>query len=89
MSSVNPRGVTFTVYTKEGCPECVQVKRLLDSKQITYTAVDISDDVKRQEFYDANPGVRSMPQVFISGQRVGGMAGVRQALAQIGGSLTA
>lgn len=84
MSSVNPHGVTFTVYTKEGCPECVAVKRLLDAKQITYTTVDISDDVKRQEFYAAHPGVRSMPQVFVNGQRVGGMAGVRQALVQIG-----
>jgi glutaredoxin 3 len=80
---------SFAVYTKEGCPECVQVKRLLESKQIAYTAVDISCEVKRQEFYAANPGVRSMPQVFIGGQRVGGMAGVRQALAQISGSLVA
>lgn len=89
MSSANPHAYPFTVYTKEGCPECVQVKRLLDSKQITYTAVDISCEAKRQEFYAANPGVRSMPQVFIGGQRVGGMAGVRQALAQIGGSVAA
>ena len=64
------------VYTKSLCPNCTSAKQLLKSKGIMYVERDV----------EANPAllddlpVRQMPQIFINGQRVGGLAGLIEAL---------
>jgi glutaredoxin len=45
----------------------------------------MDDEVQRLAFYEkCGPSVRQMPQVFINGQRVGGVNGLQAALAQLG-----
>jgi glutaredoxin 3 len=73
----------ITVYSKDQCQACDAVKRLLTTKGLAFDEIKLDDDAERQRFYDANPGIRQMPQVFIEGQRVGGYAGVQAALAQL------
>jgi glutaredoxin len=44
----------------------------------------IEDESDRMAFYaKCGPSVRQMPQVFINDQRVGGVEGLRAALAQL------
>jgi len=38
----------------------------------------------RQAFYFAYPEVKQLPQIFIEDQRVGGLAGLQQALKDLG-----
>lgn len=38
----------------------------------------------RQAFHFAYPDVKQMPQIFINDQRVGGLAGLQQALKDLG-----
>lgn len=73
----------ITVYSKSQCQACDAVKRLLQTKGRAYTEISLDDEAERQAFYDANPGIRQMPQVYFDGQRVGGYAGVQAALAQL------
>lgn len=57
---------------------------ILKSKSLAYEEIKIDDEAERMVFYEkCGPSVRQMPQIFINDQRVGGLAGLQAALAQI------
>lgn len=76
--------MNITIYTKSNCPNCVTAKQLLKSKLLTYTEMDAEQPPVMEWFARDYPGVRQMPQIFIDGQRVGGLAGLQAALKQVG-----
>ena len=77
--------MNITVYTKSNCANCVSAKQLLKSKGLEYSERDLTSDlVKQAELFAAYPEARQMPQIFIDGQRVGGLAGLQAALKQVG-----
>lgn len=77
--------MNIVIYTKSQCPNCVTAKALMKSKGMDYREVSFDSDlVKQAEFHAAYPDVRQMPQIFIDGQRVGGLAGLQAALKQMG-----
>ena len=60
------------IYTTRVCPYCVAAKRLLGQRGVAYDEVDVStDDSKRQWLVEAT-GRRTVPQIFIRGEPVGG-----------------
>lgn len=71
------------IYTKSQCPNCVSAKTLLKLNGLAYEERDIEDPSWAIEFFTYYPGIRQMPQIFIDNQRVGGLAGLQAALAQI------
>ena len=77
--------MNIVIYSKSNCPNCVTAKRLLDSKGIGYTEFDQeADDIEFRLMLTMHPEVRQMPQIFIEGQRVGGLAGLQAALKELG-----
>ena len=77
--------MNIIIYTKSNCPNCVSAKQLLKSKGLEYSERDLTSDlVKQAELFAAYPEARQMPQIFIDGQRVGGLAGLQAALKQVG-----
>lgn len=61
------------IYTQWGCPYCVRAKALLDAKGVAYTEIDVTmDTAKRREMAERNPGARTVPQVFVNDQALGG-----------------
>lgn len=72
----------ITMYTKSACPNCVSAKQLLKSKGLAFTEADVESNPALLD--DLPPGVRQMPQIWIDGQRVGGIAGLQAALKQLG-----
>lgn len=72
------------IYTKSKCPNCVAAKQLLKSKGLKFIENDMDTESVRQAFYFAYPDVKQMPQIFINDQRVGGLAGLQQALKDLG-----
>ena len=72
------------VYTKSKCPNCVAAKQLLKSKGLKFIENDMDTETVRQAFHFAYPDVKQMPQIFINDQRVGGLAGLQQALKDLG-----
>lgn len=76
--------MNITVYTKSSCPNCVSAKALLKSKNLTFEERSIDDPGEHMAFTMVYPDIRQMPQVFIDGQRVGGLAGLQAALKQVG-----
>lgn len=76
--------MNITVYSKSNCPNCVAAKLLLQTKRLDFTEISLDEEGRRANFMAAYPEVRQMPQIFINDQRVGGLAGLRAALEQLG-----
>jgi glutaredoxin 3 len=61
------------IYTKLGCGYCARAKRLLDQKGVAYDEYDITlGGEKRQEMIQRVPDARTVPQIFIGGNHIGG-----------------
>ena len=61
------------IYTKNNCIWCDRAKLLLDSKDIEFKEIDLSDDQKREKFYNSiGENVKTVPQIYIDNLRVGG-----------------
>jgi len=60
------------VYSTNTCPYCDRAKALLQRKGVTFTEVRVDlDEAKRIEMMERS-GRRSVPQIFINGQSIGG-----------------
>jgi ribonucleoside-diphosphate reductase alpha chain len=60
------------IYGKPNCPECAMAKNLLNSRGVEYEYVDISTTGKSAAEITGRPDVRSLPQVYLNGEYVGG-----------------
>ena len=61
------------IYTKDNCIWCDRAKILLESNEISYNEIDLSDDSERLKFYEKiGDNVKTVPQVFIDDKRIGG-----------------
>ncbi len=55
------------------CPFCVKAKKLLEEKNLEYQEFNIDDSSElMEEMIRKSSGRRSVPQIFINGQHVGG-----------------
>jgi glutaredoxin 3 len=64
--------VPVTVYTTKVCPYCVRAKALLDRRGIPYEEVDVSNDPAKRSWLVEATGRRTVPQIFIGDEAVGG-----------------
>ncbi|MBW4544857.1 MAG: glutaredoxin 3 [Symplocastrum torsivum CPER-KK1] len=61
------------IYTWSRCPFCIRAKALLDEKGVDYTEYCIDgDEVARAQMAKRANGRRSLPQIFINDQHIGG-----------------
>ncbi|GIR79813.1 MAG: glutaredoxin 3 [Alphaproteobacteria bacterium] len=60
------------MYTRPTCFWCVRAKHLLESKGISYRDLDINNDDLRKELKIKAPGIKTIPQIFKDGKRIGG-----------------
>ncbi len=61
------------IYTWAACPFCIQAKQLLSQKEVAYTEYRIDgDEAARTVMAKRANGRRSVPQIFINDQHIGG-----------------
>lgn len=60
------------IYTTAVCPYCVRAKQLLDRKKVSYTEIRVDTDEQKREEMIAKSQRKSVPQIFINGQSIGG-----------------
>jgi len=61
------------IYTWQTCPYCIRAKTLLWWKGVNFTEYKIDgDEAARKAMADRANGRRSVPQIFINKQHVGG-----------------
>lgn len=60
------------IYTTPICPYCVRAKQLLNRKGVSFREIDVSNDPERRAYLVETTGQRTVPQIFIAGQSIGG-----------------
>lgn len=61
------------IYTQFGCPYCHRAVELLRRKSIDFIEYDVTmDRAKRTEMVERRPGARTVPQIFIDNEGIGG-----------------
>jgi len=61
------------IYTTRYCPYCIAAKRLLSSKNVAFTEIDVSGDAAgRNAMVERANGRMTVPQIFIGTTHVGG-----------------
>ncbi|NJM00090.1 MAG: glutaredoxin 3 [Synechococcaceae cyanobacterium SM2_3_2] len=61
------------IYTWQTCPFCIRAKQLLQRKGVEFIEYAIDgDNAARQQMAERAHGGRSLPQIFINDQHVGG-----------------
>ncbi len=64
---------TVEIYTTPICPFCIQAKRLLKKKRVSYTEIDVmGSPERRKEMIERSNGGHTVPQIFIDGKPIGG-----------------
>jgi glutaredoxin 3 len=77
--------MTAIVWSKYNCPYCDQAKALLTQRGIKYEERKIGDGYSREELLEAVPNARTVPQIFINNQLIGGFTELRQHLEETAG----
>ncbi|MGB3512569.1 MAG: glutaredoxin 3 [Microcoleaceae cyanobacterium] len=61
------------IYSWSSCPFCIRAKALLQKKGVDYTDYSIDgDEEARDQMAQRANGSRSLPQIFINDQHIGG-----------------
>lgn len=68
------------VWSKDACPFCVQAKALLEKRGIEYEERNVSRDWTREQLLEAVPDARTLPQIFLDDQHIGGFTDLRSLL---------
>ena len=66
--------MNITIYTTRSCPFCVSAKAWLRDRGFTYTEIPLDDPADRQKFKDENPGMNTVPQIFVDDRHIGGFS---------------
>lgn len=70
------------VWSKYHCPYCDQAKALLTHKGIEFEEKKIGDGYTREDLLEAVPTARTVPQIFLDGELVGGFTELRAKLTE-------
>ena len=60
------------MYTTANCPYCVRAKELLAAKGLSYKEMRVDMDEELRQDMMQKSGRRTVPQIFINGQAIGG-----------------
>ncbi len=64
--------MTFTVYSKKGCPYCTKVEQVLKLAEVKHVIYKLDTDYTREQFYDEFGQGSTFPQVTCDSQIIGG-----------------
>ena len=60
------------IYSRSNCTYCVMATNFFDSKGISYAVYSADDPKIFNEMLERNPQARTVPQIFIDDELVGG-----------------
>lgn len=80
MPCPSSRKITMiTLYSRPNCPQCDQAKQRLQSLDLQFVVVDVSQDTEARTFL-LSQGHRSVPQIYVEDQLLveGGWSGLNK-----------
>ena len=60
------------IYGKPQCPFCEKAKSLCETRGFKYTYKSLGTDYTREELMEQFPNARTVPQIVINGNKIGG-----------------
>ena len=71
--NVRDENIFVEIWTRRGCSACVQAKQFFFSHKIKFEEHKLTSDARTQAYFQQiTNGARTVPQIFIRGQRIGG-----------------
>lgn len=70
------------VWSKYSCAFCEQAKALLKRNNIDFEERKIGEDWTREQLLEAVPTARTVPQIFLNDEYIGGFTELQQRLRQ-------
>lgn len=67
----------IVIFSRDNCTYCTQAKALLDQRGIPFTEIDLDETAKT---FLVSSGLKTVPQIFANGDRIGGFEDLRTAL---------
>ena len=65
--------MNIEIYSADYCPHCTRAKGIFDRYGLSYTEYDITHDMEgRMTAMNRSGGRKTVPQIFIDGQHIGG-----------------
>ena len=71
---------TAIVWSKNACPFCDQAKGLLKMKGINFEERNINKDWTKDQLLEAVPTARTLPQIFLGDNYIGGFTELKKHL---------
>jgi glutaredoxin 3 len=68
-NSASPKVI---IYSKDPCPYCVNAKRLLSNKGVSYEEIDLTDKPEEMQKMKNHFGWKTVPIIVINGKLIGG-----------------
>jgi glutaredoxin len=68
------------VWSQPHCAYCTQAKSLLESRGIEYEERMITQGYTKQDLIEAVPTARTVPQIFLDGEYIGGFRELKSKL---------
>ena len=69
------------VWSKDNCAFCDQAKALLEQRGIEFEERKIGHGYTREQLLESVPNARTVPQIFLDEELIGGFTELRQRLA--------
>lgn len=60
------------IYSKPNCPYCDKAKMVFKGYRVQFNEYVVGSDISREQFFEKFPGKKTVPQIIINGQHVGG-----------------
>ena len=73
------------VWSKDNCTFCDQAKALLEQRNIAYEEKKIGYGYTREDLLEAVPTARTVPQIFVNNNHVGGFTELRRYIEETAG----
>ena len=77
--------MTAIVWSKDNCTFCDQAKALLEQRNIAYEERKIGYGYTREDLLEAVPTARTVPQIFVNKNYVGGFTELRKYIEETAG----
>jgi glutaredoxin len=77
--------MTAIVWSKDNCTFCDQAKALLEQRNIAYEEKKIGYGYTREDLLEAVPTARTVPQIFVNNNHVGGFTELRKYIEETAG----
>jgi len=72
------------IWSKYNCPYCDQAKALLKQRDVQFEERKIGDGYTKEELLEAVPTARTVPQIIINGNLIGGFTELRKYIDETG-----